>query len=241
MPQLMLVNPAKRRKARKTRRVAAKRGRRTRARKHNPVTASSVRHRTRRHLTHHARKSNPHRRIRRRRNPISLGSLRSGNIMKMLKVAVIGGAGSIAMDAVMTQVNKFLPASLQPSTTGPGINDILRVALSIVLGRGLAKVTKGVSETAAAGALTVQAAKLMHPFISGMMPNVVPAVAGLGYIVPQRVIPGSPRISPMARGNFGAYSNGNSPLLSMYERDGSASPLLSGIRVGARVRDMQVR
>jgi len=239
MPQLMLVNPARRRKARKTRRVGAKRVRRTRARKSNPVTVRSVKRHARRHLTR-ARRSNPIRRIRRRRNPISLRSLNSGAIGKILKTAAIGGVGALAMDIVMVQIGKFLPASLQPNLTGVGINDVVRVALTIVLGKTLAKSTKGMSETAAIGALTVQAANIMRPYAAQMMPNAGVAVAGLGYMVPNRVIPGNSRVSPIARGRMNAFSPGASPLLSMYDRAGSRSPLLSAFNP-ARNREKAVR
>lgn len=223
MPQLMLVNPAKRRRARKS--AAPRRARRGRARRRsNPITSVTVRRRARRAVSPH--RSRTRRVIRRRRNPISMRGLSGGSFMKILKSAAIGGAGSIAFDMLMAQVRKYLPPSLQPSATGPGLYDALYVVGAVLLGRGLSKSTRGLSEQMAAGALTVKAAQLMAPLVAKAMPA---AVAGVGYMSPNRVIPMSARVSP---GQVAAYTRPGSgtPLLSAYVP--GRSPLLSGARMG---------
>lgn len=237
MPSLMLVNPSKRRKARKS---APRKTRRVKARRiPNPI--AKVRRSVRRHVRRGrvaSRRPNPiAARRRRRHNPISMRSLSSGSLMKMLKNAAIGGAGAIGIDYVMAQARRYLPASLQPSATGPGIYDAVVAAATVLLGRGLSKMTKGASEKMAEGALIVQAARLMQPFAANLLPapsTGTPAIAGLGYSTASRVIPGNARISPMQRG-IGMYDGGGSPLLSAYSR--GASSLLSS----ARSREGQVR
>lgn len=150
--------------------------------------------------------------------------------MRIIKQAAIGGAGSVAFDMLMAKVRQYLPASLQPTGTGPGLYDAVYVGLAVLLGKGLSKSTKGLSEQMAAGALTVQAARLMAPMVAKVVPSTAPAVAGIGYLSPNPVIPGSARV--------GAYTRGATPLLSgvgAYTRPGSPSPLLSGSRI-ARAR-----
>jgi hypothetical protein len=235
MATLMLVNPRKRRASKKRRAPAARRARRTR--RANPVAVSTVKRRSyRRARPGRARRMNPmgrtHRRIRRRRNPVSMRSLNGGSIMRMIKDAAVGGAGAIGMDLIMSKVNGMLPPSLQPSATGIGANDAVRVALTVLLGKFLSKATRGLSEKMAAGALTVQAATLMRP----MLAKVVPGMAGIGYMVPNRVVSANSRIGPNIRQTVGAFTapGSRSPLLAAYTRPGGVSPLLSG---SARARE----
>jgi hypothetical protein len=230
MATLMLVNPRKRRSSGKKRASPARKTRSRKARRTNPVSVASVKRRARRNIGG-ARRS-ARRTVRRHRNPISMGSLSSSRLMKMLTNAALGGAGSIGVDLIMGQVRKYLPPSLQPSATGPGVYDAIKVALTIALGRGLSKMTKGASEQMAAGALTVQAAKLMEPFVAQTMPQAA-AVAGLrgargiGYMVPTAVAAGNSRLSPMSRG------------MAQFIPGRARSPLLAGAGVGQFVPGRQ--
>lgn len=231
MPTLMLVNPRKRRASgAKKRRAGPARKRRAAPRRSNPVSVASVRRRARRAGPALGRTM---RRVRRRRNPINMGSLRGGSLMRMLKDAAVGGAGAVGVDILMAKINPMLPASLQPSATGVGANDALRVAVTVFAGKFLSKATKGMSERMAAGALTVQAARLLAPVVAKMAPG----VAGIGYMTPNPAMRGNSRIGPNIRAQVGmnAYTGGPSPLLAAYARPGGPSPLLSG--GGARSRE----
>lgn len=211
MGTLMLVNPKRRRRSSTKRRSTARRAnpanpRRRRARRaSNPV--NPIRRVRRSRIM---RSRNPGRRIRRRRNPISMRSLTGGSLMNMLKSAAIGGAGAVGVDIIMAKINGYLPASLRAGV-GPGMNDIVRVALTVMIGKFASKATRGMSEKMAAGALTVQMARLIAPYVAQMMPSTAPAVAGLAWGSSARVIPGNGRVSPM----------------SAYLPRGSSSPLLS--------------
>lgn len=215
MAQMLLINPRKRRAAPK-KRTAAKRTKKSAAAKRyapNPLPVSKVKRRIRRAAVG-ARKS-----VRRRRNPISMGSLNMRGITSMFKDAFIGGAGAVSVDLLMAQVNKFLPVSLQPTAT-PGANQAIKAGLTAVLGVMLSKPTKGLSQKAAAGALAVQAADVVRFAMAKYMPSA--GVSGVGYASPAMVTPGNVRIRPA----IGAAQRG-SPVLSAFQQGGST---LSGAR-----------
>lgn len=224
MPTLMLVNPRKRRKARAS--GAAKRRSPARRRARRSVSAApfaAVKRRTYRR----ARRANPIMgrragRIRRRRNPISMRSLSGGSIMRMLKDAAIGGSGAVAVDLIMAKLNGMLPPSLQP-TANIGANDAVRVALTVVLGKVLSRSTRGMSEKMAAGALIVQASRILAPLVARVVPGAA-AVNGLAYATPYATIPGQSRISPSPRG------------VSAFTPAGTRTPLLAGAQVGMFTR-----
>lgn len=239
MAELLLVNPRKRR--------AKKSARKSRSRRRNPVAA--VRRASRRinpiAAVGRARRRIPialrgglravGRRIRRRRNPIGMGG---GSFLRalttMVKDAAIGGAGAIAVDAAMGQINRFLPATLQRTPGRVGVGDAVKLAITVALGRLLAKPTRGLSTKMAQGALTVQ----MH----GIVSSFVPAGFALGYAVPGRVVNASARVGPMRNTQgMNAYvaANAPSPLLNAYTRS-NVTPLLSGTG-GARRREGAIR
>ena len=156
-------------------------------------------------------------------------------MLGMIKAAMIGGAGAVAIDVAMGQINRFLPASLQRVPGKVGVGDAVKAAITVVLGRLLAKPTRGLSNQMAQGALVVQA----HQLIAGF----VPASMTLGYGVPARVVNMSNRVGPVRNGNpaVGAYTRpGSTPLLSQrvgaYLRPGS-TPMLSGLRGTAQQRE----
>jgi hypothetical protein len=242
MPSLLLLNPVKARKmakktGRKAHRSAAQRRataklvalnrrgrvgrnpakRRRPARRANPVAHSYAAPRRARR----ARRSNPTAR-RRRRNPISMG-MGGSSVLSMLKGAAVGGAGAVAMDVAIGQINKFLPASLlgQPNVIDQG--DAVKAGLTILLGKLLAKPTRGYSLKAANASLLVQAYNLIGTFVPASLP--------LGYYSPGPVVNATPRVGPNVRrmaNTMGQYTGpGGNPLLSRYVSPGGTSPLLS--------------
>ncbi len=254
MHELLVVNPLKRRRARKSnprrgrsaaqraataRMLAAnrrnnpvKRHRRRARRAANPVTVSRVRRYARRHLSR--RRSNPISHRRRRRNPIGLGMLRMSGVVGMVKSAAIGGAGALGMDFLWSKITGYLPTSLQ-SDAGKAvdINDALKIFATVIAGRALSRPTKGLSMKMAEGSLTVQ----MFTLISNLATMYAPSlVNGVGYANPARTVPGNGRISPITRGRVGMFAPGfQSPALSAFA-PGATSPLLAGVAYGSRRR-----
>lgn len=237
MAEMLLLNPRKRA------RRAAKKSRKS-SRRRNPVPAGLARFmaaKRKRRISAAPRRARRSRnpvalsrvsRVvrRRRRNPISLGG--SGrSMLAMIKSAMVGGAGAVAVDVAMGQLNRFLPATLQRTPGKVGIGDAVKAAITVVLGRLLAKPTRGLSQQMAQGALTVQAHQLLAGF--------VPASMTLGYGVPARVVNMSNRVGPIRNGNpaVGAYTRpGATPLLSAYLRPGS-TPMLNRARMTAQQRE----
>ena len=224
MAEMLLINPRRRRKARRANPIA-KRRRVTRRR--NPL--ATVARRRRRNPMPMVRRRNPiglaRRRVMRRRNPI-YGRMGTGMLMAAIREAFVGGAGSIAVDLAMGQINKFLPANLQsnPMATGIGAGDAVKALATVLLGHFLAGPTRGLSRKMAMGALTVQSANIMRKVLPlGTMP--------LGYASPARIVRGSNTVGP----NMGAYTQG-SPLLNAYTKP-NVTPLLSANRSSAMSRE----
>lgn len=230
MAELLLVNPRKRRRGKKTARKSSRR--RNPVAKRNPAarrnrspmisSAHGSRRMRRRNPIALARKGS---RIRRRRNPIGLGGgsfMRS--LMNMARDAATGAAGAIAVDAAMGQINRFLPTTLQRTPGRIGVGDAVKAALTVVLARMLSKPTRGLSMKMGQGALTVQA--------HGMLSSLMPAGLMLGYAVPGRVVDASARVGPMRNAQgMNAYvrAGAPSPLLNAYTRS-NVTPLLSNAR-----------
>lgn len=176
--QLLLVNPRKRRKSRKTRKSSSRR--------RNPV-------RGRRAKRHVARRSNPIRIHRkrargrartraRRRNPISLRGM-SGGVLGHLVGALQGAGGAIVNDAAFTYIPlpamlKSGPMSLVTRALGAfGVGYLV----SMVGGKNLgAKMTQG--------ALTVLAYQVAKPMVSSIMPLAGDDIEGLGYYSPGMIL-----------------------------------------------------
>ena len=155
-----------------------------------------------------------------------MGGVNTNRLMAMFKDAAIGGAGAIAMDVIMGQVNGFLPASFQTSKTSVGVGDAVKAGLTAILGQVASRSTKGLSVKMAQGALAVQAYEILSSFL--------PASMTLGYASPAAIVNGSPRVGPtragMMQNSFGAYTKpGRTPLLNAYTMPGR-SPLLNGGR-----------
>jgi hypothetical protein len=230
-----LINPRKRRRA-------AKKAKR-RVRRSNPVSYRAVTRRARaanpaKRRTRRMRRRNPVAELRGRARRKSNPSLRGmfGGIVPMLKDAAVGAVGAIAVDAAMGQVNKYLPASMQPTPGALGTNDAIKMVTTVALGSLLSRATRGMSRKAAAGALTVQMDKAIRTFL----PPAIKSQLAYGTVAP--VVPGRMTVQPNAQ-RMNAYTAPGSatPLLNAYTRPGAASPLLNGrtfgnSRVGSAVR-----
>ncbi|NDC10231.1 MAG: hypothetical protein EBZ75_13000 [Oxalobacteraceae bacterium] len=223
MAEMLLINPRRRRKTRRAAATTTRRRRVTRRRR-NPMPAVARPLFARRRRT--ARRANPiarmRRRTMRRRNPIG-GRMGTGMIMAAIREAFVGGAGAVAVDLAMGQINRYLPASLKtvPGTIGAG--DAVKALITVTLGHLLARPTRGLSRKMALGALTVQSANIMKSFVPGTM--------AMGYASPARIVRGVNTVGP----NMGAYTQG-SPLLNAYTRS-NVTPLLSANRSSAMSRE----
>lgn len=212
MAEMLLINP-RRRKARraatpKRRRVAAKRRR-------NPMPTVAAKR---------VRRMNPlaKRRTmaRRRRNPIGAGRMGGAMLMAAIRSAFVGGAGSVAVDLLVGQLNKMniIPATLRATPGKVGAGDAVKALITVAAGHFLSRPTRGLSRKMAEGALTVQAANIMKSF--------VPATMALGYFSPANVVQGNATVG----NGLGAYTKGT-PLLNAYMKPGPTA-LLS--RAGSR-------
>lgn len=220
MAEMLLINP-RRRKARRA--ATTSKRRRVTRRRRNPMPLVAAR---RRNPIAARRRANPiarmRRRTMRRRNPIG-GRMGTGMLMAAIREAFVGGAGAVAVDLAMGQINRFLPATLKtvPGTVGAG--DAVKALITVTLGHLLARPTRGLSRKMALGALTVQSANIMKSFVPGTM--------AMGYASPARIVNGSNTVGP----NMGAYTQG-SPLLNAYTRP-NVTPLLSANRSSAMSRE----
>lgn len=216
MAEMLLINPRKRHGARKVHHTAKRRVHR--ARKANPYAAMLTHARKRKS---HARKHNPihamRRRVMRRRNPIG-GGMMTG-YMSLIKDGLIGGAGAVAMDVAYGYINNMLPDALknQPNTVTAG--DAVKAIFTVAAGKGLSKMTGGLSMKAAQASLAIQSYNIVKQFL--------PATMSLGYASPANVIPGTNRVGPIRQGMNAYVRPGATPLLSAYQRPG-ATALLNG-------------
>ena len=226
MAEMLLINPRRRRT------------RRAHTTKHNPIARRRRRHnplaakRRRRHnpmptvAARRMRSMNPIAR-RRRRNPIG-GRMGAGMLMAAIRGAFIGGAGSVAVDLLVGQLNKMniIPANLRPVPGKVGAGDAVKMLITVLAGHLLARPTRGLSRKMAEGALTVQAAGILSGYAkSSGMP--------LGYFSPANIAQGNYTVGD----GLGAYTRGT-PLLNAYMKPGPTA-LLSrqGMRSSAFSRE----
>jgi hypothetical protein len=228
--QLLLINPRRRRKAAKTsrrrkgrmpaglarywasKRASNPRKRRAAPRRRKNAYAPALmmnprKRRARRHNPIFARR----RTSRRHRNPIALGGF-----LNLIKDAAIQSVGSVGMDYAFGKVNAMLPATLQnlPGTISAG--DAVKVLFNVVVGKLLSKPTKGLSEKAALGSMTIH----FRQMIETQLPASI--TSGLAWYQPAPVITGTQWTGP----NRGWMAR-QTPLLSAFTR---GSPTLSGLR-----------
>lgn len=172
MAALMMVNPAKRRRAKK-----------------RPAKATG----TAKKRTRHTRRANPlpralstqrrTRRTRRSRNPVS-----TAGVMGMLKPAAIEAGGAILLDLVMG----YLPVSSIMSSATPGTTTYGVIKLAVAMGIGLVAEKAGKGGTGASlarGGMTVT----LHDMIKGLIASGAPSIK-LGEAIPiQRMQGMAPR------------------------------------------------
>ena len=233
MAEMLLINPRRRRKA--------KRAAPARRRRSNPLALARVMPRRRRRnpiaaVARRRRRANPigmmKRRVMRKRNPAMLGGY-----MGAIREALMDGFGAVAIDYAYNMIAKAIPGTagsiLTPNPTSVGAADAVKAVLTVVLGNALDGVTRGFSRKAAKASLTVQSYQIMKKVLPAQIGG---NLSGLGYMTPAVVTSGgNTRIGPI-RGQMGMYTApGATPLLSAYTASGSASPLLSGS--SARMRE----
>jgi len=232
MPEMILLNPRRRkRRASPAAATATRRKRRRVTRSGRKVHGPSLLQ-FRDYRSRHPN-ANPRRR-RRRRNPIGTGGgsrVSTGNIMSMLREAALGGAGALAADILMGQINPMLPPSLQTDPTTVGAGDVVKAGITATLGLMLSRATKGASKRMAIGALTTQ--------VRDILSLNLPSTMTLGWTGPAKMIRGQARIGPNVmrqQPQLRSYMPGaRAPLLNSYMRQGGQSPLLSsGSRVASR-------
>ena len=145
MPEILLVNPRKRRATRrKTRRkksVAKKRrtaaqkaatrkmiaANRKRRRK-NPVTVRRRRRKPAAAKRRPSRRRAPQRRVRRRRNPAPRLTMR--NVQKQIMDAGTGALGALGLDVIQGYLP--IPANLKTGLVGTGVKALLAIGMGIV-------------------------------------------------------------------------------------------------------------
>jgi hypothetical protein len=233
MAEMLLINPRRRRKA--------KRAAPARRRRSNPLALARVMPRRRRRnpiaaVARRRRRANPigmmKRRVMRKRNPAMLGGY-----MGAIREALMDGFGAVAIDYAYSMIAKAIPGTagnmLRPNPTSVGAADAVKAVLTVVLGNALNGVTRGFSRKAAKASLTVQSYQIMKKVLPAQISG---NLSGLGYMSPAVIASGgNTRIGPI-RGQMGMYTApGATPLLSAYTASGSASPLLSGS--SARMRE----
>lgn len=173
--QLLLINPRRRRRAKKSHR-RARRGRRRMSALQMKYFGGGARSNPRRRRRRSSAKTVARRSYRRgrasaRRFGRSVGfSLPS--IQSNMKTALIGAGGAVAVDVLMGQANKFLPADWQSRLDSSGSVNwkyyVAKGALAIGLGVAGARYGgryRGAILTMAQGSLMVQAYELLREVI----------------------------------------------------------------------------
>lgn len=203
--QLLLINPRKRRKARKSGKRRARRS----ARRSNPVRALRTRSRKRRSPVRAYRS-----RARRRRNPISLRGM-SGGLMTQAMDAGLGAGGALLNDALLTYVpvpavmKTGLPALLMQVVGAFGVGYLASFVVGKQRGARMAE-----------GALTVLAYKTLRPMVATVVPLAGSDIEGLGYYSPGMILQDS--LSPLPDLNQGT------PLAAYISGLGGASDIPGG-------------
>lgn len=232
MPQLMIVNPRRRKAKRKTRSpaqraatarmLAANRARRNPApkRRRPKARAASVAVATRRYRRKSASGS-VKRYVRRARARASTMGKSLGfslpKIQHAVTQAAIAGAGAVAVDVLMGQAVKFLPATWATRYSADGTvnwayyasKSAVAIGMAVAGAKFLPGKAKSAANTMALGSLTVMTYELMR----GMIPA---DMLTLGFMSPGRVVGGSDNVTSLgkylegrrAQGGFGKYLSG---------------------------------
>lgn len=236
MTTTLLLNPRKRGKRRASRKAPSAAQRAARAAFARAAKSGAFR-RGGRKSKRRAARSNPaprravaHRRSHRRvrRNPIAIrggmgGLLNFRSYVAPLKDAAVMGAGAVAMDMLYGYAQPYLPAMLQRKPGTVGLGDLVKALLTVAAGRALSRVTGGLSQRAALGALVVQARDVALTFLPTPVASAPAAVHGLPSPAMVAGI-GNPYVRGNLRRSFTGTQGGgvaqfipgraNSPLLS---------------------------
>jgi hypothetical protein len=215
--QLLLVNPKRRKRSRKTPPRGAggrflKRKSRSGTRKRrrrNPVRALAAANPIRRRRR---ARSAPARRRRYRRNPSARGFI--GQLTAPLMPAVIGAGGAIANDIAWGFLP--LPINLKSGYIGVAGKAVLAVGLGIALSRVIGQSN---AKQMTAGALTVLAYQTLGPVVRGALPAapVGEYISGIGYAGAGQVLTDMPSSLSNVPDSLREYIS-NSP---GYSEDGS--------------------
>lgn len=224
----LLLNPAKRRRARKSRKARS------------PAQRAATRkmlaaNRGRKAASHRARRSrravvvhhNPVRRRARRyrRNPVgarrAFNRVRSSGAFNLLKQGGMLGVGAVAVDILWGQLVRFLPASMALPMNSDGSTNWMYFAAKAAAAVGVATFGRKViparfAEAAGVGALTIMSYQIAR--------SMVPTALTMGaYVNPGRVM--GPRMNGL--------KGGSAPQLGAYVNAGgfaaSRSPVRSGV------------
>jgi hypothetical protein len=156
LPQILTVNPMKKRRKYRSK--------------------NRLHHHTRRH--HARRASNPHRRhhrhTRRYKNPLGLPAM--GGLGHQVIPALIGGAGAIGVDIGLAYLSPYLPAFLQSGWGRIGAQ--VAAALGIGLGAG-ALIDKETGKAVMAGALTITAYSALRQALAPTLGASIKGLSGL--------------------------------------------------------------
>lgn len=208
MSEMLLINPAYRKKAKRAS-PARKRAKRTKARRAKntvPHYCPNPTHARRRRVSA-VKKHRARRRSSYKRNPIA--GLSMGSITSLAKGALIGAAGAVAVDVAFGYAKSVLPASMQsPVDVSGNMNPMYFLAkggVAVLLGVLGKKITRQAGKMAE-GSLTVT----MYDALKGF----VPASIALGYVSPGAVLQGHRQSSlprPVNRPQVAQYVGGYDP------------------------------
>lgn len=166
--QLLLVNPRRKRRAKRARAVNPRRSRRTRARRSSARrrrTSVIVARRINPRRKHHARRVH---RARRRHNPRMLGGFSIRGITSALVPAAIGGAGAVALDVGLSYLPASVPDFLKTGIGNKGLKIAGAIALGMIAGKVLGRET---GKAVGAGALTVVAYGIVRDLVKQVAPT----------------------------------------------------------------------
>jgi len=206
MPELLLVNP-KRRKSRGKRRMSALQAqyfgprakrRRSKRRRVTRLARNPARRRSRRRssviaaapVRHRRRRSHSRRRVTRlRRNPMrGFGGFSVKRFLNdTLIPAGVGAAGALAVDVALGYTAAYIPASFQTGIMHTGVKLAAAVGIGMVAG---ASMGKKFGEEAMAGAITVTLYDLLKSQVKTMMPTLPLSGYNMGWVSPGMQIGG---------------------------------------------------
>ena len=196
MAEILLVNPRRRRKRRKSA---------TRSRRRRRAAPRASRRRRR---TAVARRSNPRRRLtrafrrrgsRRRRNPSLRGV--TGAFVPTLKAGFAGAIGALGLDLLWGQTAKFLPAQVAGSALAQYAAKLVGAILVGIIGN---KLKPGSGRDLSVGAATV----VLHDALKAQVRASFPSVPLGEYLTFAPTVGSMGRAGPLLSTGMGEYLSG---------------------------------